>query len=733
MKRINILLTLTALFAVGIACSTLSGSSANNPSQNNGGNDEILVTPTPTLADPGGTAPTETTASVELPPLTFESLLETGIETGQWTEGEGLVLFLQYFVGETAENAIAQASDVEEEAATGIVRMAGDYLNQPENDPALAQEIERLLRMLFPPQEVLDSLSSPTSLNASHKLAASSPPAAAQSEAACMDFAGTGYEGNIDLGVTCYLYIEKELDGSTLRVYYPEWWQGDVEKETQINITMDALGDAGNTYSDFDNLTVKNVNLVFAILPDGRTNGAQYYFKTDTQACPITMFPQAIANYNTDQYKQIVAHEMFHCVQDWSFPNTSPYGAHKWWLEGTAHYYSNLVYPTANREWSSLEWWDYRSTSEPIFDMTYENFAFFQFMGNTYTASGLIDMLKEVSAAGDRAAQETTLGGMHNVDTNFNRFVVEYLSSGIPDSGGGVITKSPARVTGEKTISDKGEVEFTVQPFVAMRYYVDYEKEKRFLQSPVNPDDTKFSSVEYKLHQSFSAWSDLPPEVRSECNDKVRYLFALTTTKDSYTSYTANVTLAEKAECDPCLLGTWDVDPESFAAYMEAIMAKSPTPQSMDLTVGGHQYLQFVEDGKVLSQRADFTITINNQVSTIINGAGSGTYTADGEKMTVSNFLDVTESVALNYGNGQLVYQNSGDQASFSIFGEQYDTLGVDLNDGNTPTSTSAQYVCNQDTLTITLPEFGDLMFNRVDKILPTPVPTAAPPSNPEP
>ena len=739
MRQTKLFIIILILISVGIACSTQSENNQNNTASENRGSPSGDPTATATLASPVNTPLPEEEAGEfgELPPLSYEEILETGIESGKWTEAEGLVLLLKYFIGEISSSEIPGVAEVEEKAATGIVRLAGEVLESPESDVQTIEEISRLLRAFFPPQEVLDALSQQISYGPAPKLAAQvNPKPVQQSQQACMDFAGTGYTGNIDLGVTCYYYVEQNFDGNTFRVYFPEWWQGDEEKQTLVGNTMDALGDASTVYAGFNALTIEDVNLVFAILPDGGTNGAQYYFDMDTQACPITMFPRAAQSYSLKQYKQIVAHEMFHCVQDWSFTNTKPYSTQKWWLEGTAHYYSNLVYPEANREWAVLDRFDRRSTSTPIFDMTYENFAFFQFMGNKYTPEVLIDILDRVSVYGDHDGQKGALANVQGMEGNFNQFVVEYLSIGVLDSGGGRITTDPSNTTDTKTIKEKGEVQFTTGAFIATRYYADYEKEKRFLQSPIEEGNGSFSSVEYETHNDINAWSSLPPEVRSKCKEDVRYLFVVTTTGDGYYTHSANVTLAEKAECDPCLLGTWDVDPESYKAFMERIMAQADTGgMVIDLGIGGHQYLQFVIDGKVYSQREDFAITINDQLTTIINGFGSGSYSANGEEMTVSNFLDVTESVGLKVGNGQITYSTDGNQANFSIFGTDYSSpaLGPDLNEGNTPQTRSVQYVCDKETLTITMPDLGDLLFNRVDKILPTPIPTPGSPDVVEP
>lgn len=743
----NFLLIFT-LVSFTFACSTLTGNNPNSNSQPVIGSEDAQPSPptaTATATAVAVVAPVvpslgesdsagEEFITEDLPPLSFEDLYQAGLDTGDWDEGQGLVLFMRYFVGEISGDQIPGVGDVVEKAGTGITHLVNDYLALPDVDEVVTSELERLLRVFFPPQEVLESISTRAGFSTYAKLAALRPAANPQNQQACMDFAGTGYEGNIDFGVTCYYYEEINFDGRIFRVYFPEWWVGDEEKQTLIGNTMDALGDAATTYLGYSDLIIQNVNLVFAILPNGTTNGAQYYFDITEEACPITMFPQASASYGVDQYKQIVAHEMFHCVQDWSFPNTSPYGTHKWWLEGTAHYFSNLVYPSTNREWNALGAFDLYSRNTPIFFMTYENFTFFQFMGNKYSTAVLIDILMRVSAAGGQAGQESALRGVTGMDENFNLFVVEYLSSGILDSGGGRIFSSPTAVTDTRRITEKGEVKFDVQPFVAMRYGVYFEKEKRFLQNALNPDGTQFSSVESKLRRNIDAWSDLPPEIRSECKKDVVYIFVPTTVKDGYTSWDMDVTLVEKAECDPCLLGTWDIVPESYEAFMERIMAEADTGgMAIDLSISGHQYIQFVEDGKVYSQREDFTIGINNQLDTIINGFGSGNYTANGEKMTVSNFMDVTESVALSVGNGLITY--ASESATFSFFGTDYSdpNLSIDLNEGNAPQTKTVDYVCKQDNLTITLPDYGDVDFIRVEKILPTPVPTPGAPDNPNP
>ncbi|HSG25845.1 MAG TPA: hypothetical protein VLA32_06975 [Anaerolineales bacterium] len=738
MHRLKILLIILIIVSAGIACSTQSENNQNNPASENRGSPSAEPTATATLASPSNTPLPDGEAGEngELPPVSYDEILQTGIDSGLWTEGEGLTILMKHVIGEEPQANIPGVAQVVEKSATGLVRHLQEYLESPDLAPQSRTELERLFRILIPPQDVLDAISEQLSSASAPKRASIRPLPDTQTQEICLDLSGLGYDSDAELMASCYFYQERVFNNSNFRIYYPYWWEEDEAGQNLVNTTFDALADSANTFSTFSALRLGNVNLIFPIQNDGNTYGAQAYFDLDSQACPLTMYPLAFTDLNTDKYKQVVAHELFHCVQDYSFPNTKPYGTHSWWMEGSADYFSNLVYPQADLEWEFLNLFDSKSPNVSILDMTYENFVFFQFMGNKYSPEVLVDILMRVSAAGGRAAQETALAGVQGMDTNFNRFVVEFLSSGVRDSGGKMIKTSSSATTGQRTVNEKGEVQFTIQPFVAMRFNVDYKQEKRFLQNELTQDEAQFSGVEYKLRGDISAWSDLPPEIRSECKKDVRYLYAITSVKDSYANYDIDVTLAEKAECDPCLLGTWDVDPESYKAFMERIMAQADTGgMAINLEIDGHQYLQFVVDGKVYSQREDFAITINDQLTTIINGFGSGSYSANGEEMTVSNFLDVTESVGLKVGNGQITYNKDGSQASFSIFGTDYSSpaMGPDLNAGNTPQTRSVEYVCEQDTLNITMPDLGDLLFNRVDKILPTPIPTPGSPDVVEP
>ena len=531
MKYTKVFLLIVTLITLGIACSTLTGRAPENQ--------EISDAPTQTATQSLADTPLAEEASKEpedLPARSFEELLEAGVETGDWTLEEGLTQFMKYFVGDESEVKIQDLPAVIEEGGTGIIRMVDDYLNQPDPDPQIVAELNQLMSTLFPPQDILEKISQPATTYIPANVASLNPIPHPQSAPACEELANQGYTSEIvpensDLPI-CYLFDRSEVNGSTITIYYPENWVADDDKYAQIMITKDALTSAVQVYSSIDGLKLGNINLVFSILQvsaqdDGKPyNGFTRFVKNlgladDYKACPITMYPAAVT-FDRDIYQQIVAHEVFHCVQDWTFTLAKPQNDHAWWLEGTAHYFSNLVYPQTNREWLALDKFNELSAEKSIFEMSYENFVFFQYLANRYSTEGLIDILDRVSSATGHSAQQNALARVGGMEQEFNRFVVEYLSEGVLDTGGGRITQPTEKLSGTRTIDKKENQEFKSEPFVATRYKVTYKQEKRFLQTSPDSDDGSFSSAEYVGHQNFQSWKTVyqsEPQA-SHCNHK---------------------------------------------------------------------------------------------------------------------------------------------------------------------------------------------------------------------
>jgi hypothetical protein len=662
-----------------------------------------------------------------LPPADYYELLQDGVEQGEWSEGEGIIRLLRLVTGEISSEAVPGATAVAQPRAGGLVRHAVDYVADDGHDAAVRAEIEQLLARLAPDQETLDAISRPADAGNSQAQLVLAGTAAQSGSDPCVDLAANGFDDPMAAGEVCYVYDEASAEGNIYRVYYPQQWQGDTDKKRLTDAVLVALVDSGVTYNALGRM--EDVNAVFSLLPHDKFDAAQRPFPLD-EPCPVTLYPSASAD-TLDVFKQIVAHEVFHCVQDWNF-TTHPYETHKWWMEGSAEYFSNVVYPTVNAEHGSLNRFDIHSRNTSLLELTYENFIFFQYLGNQLGNAELMNLMEVVSAGG---ADATTLAGYSNMDVLFQQFVVDYLSVGIPDTGGGVIQVERPALTRLESISEEGTQSFDVSAFVAARFGLAYEAEKRFLQEGEGKGNGRHSTARREDRRNPAAWSDLPPEIRSYCDDRVIYGLAVTTVEPTFT-FDAEISLVEEAECDPCLLGTWRLLPDSFAAFLQQLMQEQgaaeglPAGMSFEIQVAGDNLVQFLENGELLTRRDDFRIIIitdgNPPLQTSVYSTGSGAYTADGQLLTGRDFVEITDEVTVTMGGNLISATAAPDSVTYSLFGYTHTEPGMGF-DTDGPRTASVDYVCRDDTMTMFMPDDVSFEFERVEQILPTPVPTPAP------
>lgn len=162
---------------------------------------------------------------------------------------------------------------------------------------------------------------------------------------------------------------------TTVSVLYTEEWQGNLgiidallnEAITQsiavyspLTAPPDLVIILGATHENDTAL-----NAVFPSFPDGPCQIKSFENWVADEA--IVMSPTAM---------QAVAHEIYHCVQQKMIGTTTiAKSPTNWVIEGSADYFSNVVYPYVNREWASSAAYN---PNIPIFGQTYEASLFFQ-------------------------------------------------------------------------------------------------------------------------------------------------------------------------------------------------------------------------------------------------------------------------------------------------------------------------------------------------------------------
>ncbi len=657
---------------------------------------------------------------------TSTDLLEATIASGEWTMVEGLVILLKLFTGEIEFEDVPGIERVLELNGTGVVRTANEYLTNEDNS-----EIRRLLAKLFPTQEVLDVISLPADQTSHVGSAKIAMPIQQASPQTCENMAENGFKVEFVEEGSCYIYEESMINGHSYRVYYPSYWQGDAEKEGLVTAAFQGLTDSVVVFTDLGRM--ENINMMFSLLPDPKvpeTLAFQTYAPKGV-TCPLTLLPDVSAG-KSDVFMQSIAHEVFHCFQDWNSVTVG--SSNEWWIEGTAEYFSNVVYPDVNFEHRFLSQFDSESLFKSLMELSYENFIFFQHAANTYGNEAIINLQRSL---GNANGTSSALAAYDNMDTTFQEFVVGYASTGIKDTDGSMIAPEMISSKFYRLIDEERDYKYSTRAFVATRILMQYKKELRFLQEPKENQDGKYSTVKAKERRDPSKWSALPPELRSTCKEDLKYLLVMTTTQSSGKyEFTAVVNKTEKAECDPCLLGVWQIDNDSFENYILGAMASQgpvqgfPPGSELFMEVEGAYLMEFKENSELLTRRDNLSVTTGATgypgFTTVIDSQGTGKYsTVDGKKLDLFEMDDYVNQ-AQGFMNGLPISVNLMPAGgSYNIFGQSASAPGYEnVNDQDALT---VNYVCNDDTLTITHSEYGDLLFNRVEKIMPTPVPTLSP------
>lgn len=152
------------------------------------------------------------------------------------------------------------------------------------------------------------------------------------------------------------------------------------------------------------------------------------------------------------------------------------------------------------------------------------------------------------------------------------------------------------------------------------------------------------------------------------------------------TEATTTTTTAPEPSAEECLVGTWDLDSESF---VESLMATMGTDLPGEITSGGGSYVvEMGADGSFEVTRDEWRYLIESPQGTLvaqIDGTETGTYEADGNTLTATTTGgDATVSMGLLVdGEPQdLPFPMEMDLATDAIAG-------------------SAQYECTDETLTV--------------------------------
>jgi hypothetical protein len=582
----------------------------------------------------------------ELLPAGFTDLLEAKVASGEWTLEEGLVTMLKLFAGEIQASDAGLGDGVQESEGTGIAQMATEYL-ETGTDEAAKTEITRLLSLIVPSQAMLDPYTTPQA--SSIRAPGLAGPARLADPQECANLWATGFPDTRTPSFQCFLSGQRDIGGSSYRVYYPLAWEGDASKTPYYDATLQAIEDTIPVYQGYG--TVKSIYFVFTTLADPN-NPASFLavtswssFQPDSEACPVIVYPLALT-LSIPVFKQSMAHEMFHCFQDWSLHAQlidAGYGSSKWWAEGAAEYFSNVVYPSTDYEYRFANSFSTRSTGESLTAMSYENFAFFQFVADRFGGpNAVLAILQALPTTPGIAEQIAALAAYPNMDGMFEQFAQVFLDRQLMDTSGETIS-FPERYSATNTVSGTVALSYGAEPFVLRRFAINFAPKKHFgtttTSSGAGHDAAHIRGVT-------GGWAPIPADLNSGCGGTPYVLYVVNTQPGDERDYTLESTLIGDAPCDECLIGSWQGTTDSYMSYLQSVLG-SVGEVTFD-SISGGVFADFQDTGLGAGEYQNFVVQYTVHTSTVpgspldiqftmtFNGLSSGMWTADGTNLAFS-------------------------------------------------------------------------------------------------
>lgn len=325
-----------------------------------------------------------------------------------------------------------------------------------------------------------------------------------------------------------------------------------------------------------------------------------------------------------------------------------------------------------------------------IFEESYENFGLFQCLGNKLGNNRVLGLIKhrEPISKGDEEAQAAQLATLPNIQTLFSDYARDYMDGKIADTSKKLFPTSPPQVgpAYQRNLSQSETFNLDATSFTLIRYQLTFAPGHEYkLAATVQAEDGVRTS---RPVPSVGAWSDLPTSVKPACGPTEFYL-VMTTTQASSGPYEIDLEVepGDAIGCDPCLVGTRDLNIPSFAEYSEAPFAEAPGLYTFDAAGGLWRY-RFRADG---TMRAEFDffytyglhqpgngfgadIGTNGKID--ITGTGEGTYVSDG--LSNLTFSLVQDNVSLE----DEIHVN-GQKLAASVFGSVSSGYGFIKGEGS--------------------------------------------------
>ena len=697
MKRRNTLFVLLIIIlSVSAACS-LPGAASTATKAVSPGVDSPAATVVSLAAVPSG-------------PLDLVQLYQARLKTGDWTEGQGLEQLLGMYTDPAQSTDPVGSYTLKDEELTGLLRLAGRYLANNPNDQ-YHDEVQKQVNLLVAPLDKLELFSKKHSLSSADHLASlriSPKP----DDATCQDLWRTGFTSTTP--VVCFEYDERTVDGTTLRLYYPSTWAAGDPRRARLEPIQQAAARAIHTFNAYGPNLLPPTTMVVTELPGmepGTTTRSNNIHAMAIRgsisplSCYVGLFP-SLFGLTSEQSQQAVAHEMFHCYQYQNLSDQERYpaaAASEWWVEGSADYFSNVVYPAVNFEQRDMGelYTDVREKN--LLEWSYKAYIFFQYLENRSDVGGvpgILTLLRSLPTAENSgvAQQMAALSAFPNMGVIFQDFAQAIADRNVIDSDHNPIPLDVPLSPIEVTEPTPGNI-FGRDPFAVDIHRVTFPRGSDFDVTMTMNGSSGRSSA--RLESTPRAWAALPNPVMAGCGTQTYFVVVTQTDPNPENNFEFQLNAASRpvvsAICD-CLPGSWLLDNSTYQTHLNAIIDQS-APGTVDYTgVTGSDVVTFTQDGHLTQAISQLVLDAQMHISGMAD-----------QPLRVS--MDGTSSASYTAAEGQLTFTGYESDLTISaeLNGSPLSAPNNDLTGG--PLGTGATFVCSENTLTLTpiYPNYTDL------------------------
>ncbi len=293
--------------------------------------------------------------------------------------------------------------------------------------------------------------------------------------------------------------------------------------------------------------------------------------------CNIAAFPMAL---NAD-ISYVLAHEFFHCVQNFNFAEQNRSAGAKWWAEGSAEWFASLAYPGSDKSDGLTAMFDATSPETPLTSMEDDSVVFFWWYSQQHGAGAVIGLIGAMPTGG--GAQNDALARVLD-EAAFLQFSKDYTDRKINQPGGGAIASNPF-IGDYYEISHNQEIELSAERFVLFRVRIKFECGVWTLE------ESELSGRYQMQRHPGETWETIPPEVRADSEGDFEYSLVDGATGPQGFRVSIDIKKEPCSQCvavnysdgpAACLVGEWHLTGGGYGAQIGKALARVPSMQNID-------------------------------------------------------------------------------------------------------------------------------------------------------